>query len=142
MDRRGIVRAALAALAAAAATGARAAPERAEKVVYHLADADKSVFVLGNIKNHLAGASGPLTLALVVHGGALSSFRATTHDQAVRDGADEALKAGVALYACAHTMAAQKMTLKDLLPGFAVAEKGGVVLLADLQTQGWAYLRP
>ena len=35
-----------------------------------------------------------------------------------------------------------KMTLNDLPPGFAVAEKGGVVLLADLQAQGWAYLRP
>jgi len=28
------------------------------------------------------------------------------------------------------------------LPGFRVAEKGGVVLLADLQAQGWVYLRP
>jgi hypothetical protein len=28
------------------------------------------------------------------------------------------------------------------LPGFIVAEKGGVVRLAELQSQGYAYLRP
>lgn len=31
---------------------------------------------------------------------------------------------------------------RRILPGFVVAEKGAVVLLADLQAQGWAYLRP
>jgi len=39
-------------------------------------------------------------------------------------------------------MDAQKLTLGDLMPGFAVAEKGGVVKLAELQAQGFAYLRP
>jgi uncharacterized protein len=39
-------------------------------------------------------------------------------------------------------MKAQKMTMEDLLPGFVSAEKGGVVRLAELQHQGWAYLRP
>ena len=33
-------------------------------------------------------------------------------------------------------------TLKDLLPGFTVAERGGVVRLAELQSQGYVYLRP
>jgi intracellular sulfur oxidation DsrE/DsrF family protein len=39
-------------------------------------------------------------------------------------------------------MEAQKLTLGDLLPGFVVAERGGVVTLAELQGQGFAYLRP
>jgi intracellular sulfur oxidation DsrE/DsrF family protein len=39
-------------------------------------------------------------------------------------------------------MEAQKLTLGDLQPGFMVAEKGAVVMLAELQAQGWAYLRP
>jgi intracellular sulfur oxidation DsrE/DsrF family protein len=33
-------------------------------------------------------------------------------------------------------------TLKDLVPGFILADKGGVVRLADLQQQGYIYLRP
>jgi hypothetical protein len=39
-------------------------------------------------------------------------------------------------------MKAQEVTLKDLLPGFAAAEQGGVVRLAELQSQGYVYLRP
>jgi intracellular sulfur oxidation DsrE/DsrF family protein len=39
-------------------------------------------------------------------------------------------------------MKAQNMTLTDLLPGFVTAEQGGVVRIAELQSQGYAYLRP
>jgi hypothetical protein len=39
-------------------------------------------------------------------------------------------------------MKSQNVTLNDLLPGFAVADKGGVVRLAQLQAEGYAYLRP
>jgi uncharacterized protein len=39
-------------------------------------------------------------------------------------------------------MHAQKITLADLLPGFVTAEKGGVVRIAELQLQGYLYLRP
>ena len=46
------------------------------------------------------------------------------------------------LAACAKTMKTQEITLKDLLPGFVGAEEGGVVRLAELQSQGYAYLRP
>ena len=61
--------------------------------------------------------------------GARGSNRAILEDAAAR------IKAGVAFHACAHTMAAMKLTLDDLLPGFAIAEKGGVVLLADMQAR-------
>jgi len=121
-----------------------AAEPHASKVVYHLADLDKVGFVLGNIRNHYDGVGGPenITIALVVHGPALKAFHAagaalaTTQDLA-------ALKiSGLEPYACINTMHAQNITLKDLVPGFAVADKGGVVKLADLQTQGYVYLRP
>ena len=34
------------------------------------------------------------------------------------------------------------MALGDLLPGFWVADKGGVVRIAELQSQGYLSLRP
>jgi intracellular sulfur oxidation DsrE/DsrF family protein len=34
------------------------------------------------------------------------------------------------------------VALTDLLDGFHAAETGGVVKLAELQRQGYAYLRP
>jgi len=49
---------------------------------------------------------------------------------------------GLELAACINTMRAQNVTLGDLLPGFGVAEQGGVVRLAQLQSAGYAYLRP
>jgi intracellular sulfur oxidation DsrE/DsrF family protein len=51
-------------------------------------------------------------------------------------------KSGLQLNACINTMRGQNVTLKDLLPGFIVADKGGVVRLAELQSQGYVYLRP
>jgi intracellular sulfur oxidation DsrE/DsrF family protein len=35
-----------------------------------------------------------------------------------------------------------QISVGDLLPGFSVAYEGGVLRLADLQAQGYAYLRP
>jgi uncharacterized protein len=55
---------------------------------------------------------------------------------------DEMKNSGLQLNACINTMRAQEVTLKDLLPGFIIADKGGVVRLAELQSQGYVYLRP
>jgi hypothetical protein len=116
----------------------------AAKVVYHLSDPDKVDFVLGNIANHYEGMGGPekVTIALVVHGPALRAFHAAkaTPDMAKR--VSEFVKLGLQPNACIHTMKGQNVTLADLLPGFVVADKGGVVRIAQLQAQGYAYLRP
>ncbi len=123
---------------------ARAAIADAAKVVYHLADLGKVGFVLGNIRNHFDGMGGAehVTIVLVVHGPALKAFHGDGATPAISHDVEELRKAGLGLNACIHTMAGQHVTLKDLLPGFAVAEKGGVVKLAQLQAQGYAYLRP
>jgi intracellular sulfur oxidation DsrE/DsrF family protein len=42
----------------------------------------------------------------------------------------------------ANTMKSQNISLNDLLPGFVTAGRGGVVRLAELQSQGYLYLRP
>ena len=47
-------------------------------------------------------------------------------------------KAGLATQACGNTMKTQNV----LLPGFGVAERGGVVRIAELQSAGYVYLRP
>jgi intracellular sulfur oxidation DsrE/DsrF family protein len=144
MDRRNIFKAILAAGVGAFGTrSASAQAPRASNVVYHLADVEKVSFVLGNVRNHLAGAGAdPIRLAVAVHGPALGVFRLGGTNVALQDDMRDSLKAGVGFFACANTMAARNWTLSDLLPGFVVAEKGAVVLLADLQAQGWAYLRP
>ena len=149
MHRRNMLTAAAAAIGAAfAAAGkaAQAAPEAPDKAkaVYHLTDYDKVNFVLGNIKNHYEGVGGPdkVTIALVVHGSALKAFHsASTTPWTVRQ-TNELSKSGLELNACTNTMKSQSVSLKDLVPGFVAAERGGVVRIAELQSQGYVYLRP
>ncbi len=130
------------ALALGFATPAVAEDARGRRVVYHLADADKVAFALGNMKNHHAGGPENLALAAVVHGPALAVFRVQTENEALKHEFAARGQAGDTFYACSNTLAAHGWTLADLLPGFALAERGGVVKLADLQAQGWIYLRP
>ncbi len=149
MNRRSMVWSAFSALGAAlAASGARAATEPATpgklKVVYHLSDLDKVSFVMGNIQNHIDGVGGAdnVTIALVVHGPALRAFHLAQANPDLSQRVGRFSRAGIELAACGHTMRAQKVTLQDLLPGFMAADKGGVVRIAELQSQGYLYIRP
>jgi intracellular sulfur oxidation DsrE/DsrF family protein len=149
MHRRNVLWGAISAFGAALfASRVSAATEPAAsaklKVVYHLNDLDKVSFVLGNIQNHLDGVGGPdhVTIALVIHGQALRAFHSAAANPDISKRVGQFSKAGLELAACGNTMKSQKVTLKDLLPGFIVAERGGVVRIAELQSQGYLYLRP
>lgn len=149
MNRRNMLWSAVSAVGAAlGASSAKAATEAALpsklKVVYHLSDAEKVNFVLGNIQNHIDGVGGPehVTIALVIHGPALKAFHRAQANPDVSKRIGDFSKDGVELAACGNTMKAQNVTLTDLLPGFVSAEKGGVVRLVELQSQGYLYLRP
>lgn len=142
-------------LRATAAIGAVFAASRAQsatetpatgklKVVYHLNDLDKVSFVLGNIQNHFDGVGGPdhVTIALVVHGPALKAFHAASANPDIGKRVGQFSKTGMEIAACGNTMKSQNVTVNELLPGFVVADKGGVVRIAELQSQGYLYLRP
>ena len=150
MPRRNILVAAFAVIAGLIASvlarlmAPAAAAADNPKVVYHLCDLDKVSFVLGNIQNHYDGMGGAnrVTIALVVHGPALRAFHADHAGADVAQRMRGFAKDGLEFNACGNTMRAQNVTLKDLLPGFINAERGGVVRIAELQAQGYAYLRP
>jgi intracellular sulfur oxidation DsrE/DsrF family protein len=149
MHRRSILWSAVSALGAALATSradaaTEAAPQRKLRVVYHLNDLDKVDFVLGNIQNHFDGVGGPdnVTIALVVHGQALRAFHTNSANPDLTRRVGQFSKAGLELAACGNTMKSQKVELADLLPGFVSADRGGVVRIAELQSQGYLYLRP
>ncbi len=145
MRRRNLLALALAVTPASLLVSrAKAATPDASKVVYHLSDLDKVDFVLGNINNHYKGMGGPdkVAIALVVHGPALKAFHSASASPDLSKRTAEEKKNGLQLHACINTMRAQNVTLEDLLPGFVVADKGGVVRLAQLQADGYVYLRP
>jgi intracellular sulfur oxidation DsrE/DsrF family protein len=145
MQRRDIFRAGLA--GAAGLFGLRRVKaatldEERQKVAYHLSDLDKVNFVLGNIKNHYEGTGGKVDIALVVHGPALAAFKSKSASAAISGRFAGLVQEGLSPHACANTMQGMEMALDDLLGGFQSAETGGVVKLAELQRQGYAYLRP
>lgn len=145
MHRRSMLWGVVSTLGAAfAASRANAAAPAKLKVVYHLNDLDKVSFVLGNIQNHFDGVGGPdhVTIALVIHGQALRAFHSATANPDVTRRVGQFSRAGLELAACGNTMKSQKVELKDLLPGFISADRGGVVRIAELQSQDYLYLRP
>ena len=122
----------------------RAAAKGGSKVVYHLIALDKVSFVLGSIPNHYAGTAGEgsADITLVVHGPALQAFRKDRADIALADGLATLVENGLAPRACINTLKTAGIGVASLLPGFVVAERGGVVLLAELQARGYSYIRP
>ena len=146
MNRRGMLWAALSAIGgglAASRASATEAPAKL-KVVYHLNDLDRVGFVLGNIQNHYDGVGGPenVTIALVVHGPALRAFHLAAANPDITGRLRHFAKAGLEIAACGNTMKSQNVSLAELQPGFVTAERGGVVRIAELQSQGYVYLRP
>ena len=147
VNRRGLI-ARLAAAGAASLAAFRvseaAADDEVPRVAYHLSDREKVQFVLGNIENHIKGMGGPgkVRIALVVNGPALTSFATGEINTDVGRRLSQATDAGVELGACGNTLDATRLTVAELAPGFVRIDEGGVVRLAKLQADGWAYLRP
>ncbi|WP_275789980.1 DsrE family protein [Pararhizobium gei] len=134
----------IAALFSAGVAGTATAGSGRQKVVYHLADTDKVMFVLGNIRNHLEGMGGAqaVDIVLVVHGPALTLFKTSSANPKLSAQVEAIVSDGVRLAACGNTMTAQNLELRDLPRGFVRVEEGGVVRIARLQEQGYLYLRP
>ena len=130
--------------AVAPTASATPAQDDRAKVAYHLCDLDKVNMALANIRNHYQGMGGPdmVAITLVVIGPAVKAFHVAHARPDVSHQLAELRQLGLTLNACANTMRSQNITVKDLLPGFASADRGGVVALAELQRQGFAYLRP
>ncbi len=114
------------------------------KVVYHVDELEKVPFALGNIENHIKGVGGPdkVEIILVVHGPALKAFEKAGIDEKILGRVSALQKGGVEVEACGNTIKKDNVTLKDLPEGFVQIDQGGVVRLAELQHQGYIYIRP
>ncbi len=114
------------------------------KVVYHVSEAERVPFVLGNIENHLRGAGGPdkVDIILVAHGPALAAFEKSKAAPTLLDRIAGLKKTGVEFDACGNTLNSSKLPVTALADGFVRVDQGGVVRIAELQKQGYIYIRP
>ncbi len=148
MDRRNIFRGLFAAAAGVTAVSAAKAATSgnpdAARVAYHVDEFERVGFALGNIGNHYEGMGGPahVRIDLVILGPAMKAVVAASADEKLAKRLAGMQQNGLELWACVNTLRGMKLTIDDLLPGFKLADKGGVVKLAELQSQGWCYLRP
>ena len=157
-DRRSFLRTGLAAIGGfLAAAGTKMAGEAEashaplaakgkHKVVYHLSDKNwkHAMFNLGNIKNHMKGVGGPknLDVHLVVHGAALPNFTKKKINPNLKARLESLQLDGLKFGACGNTMKKFKISMADLPQGAIHVPQGGVVRLAELQEEGYMYLRP
>jgi uncharacterized protein len=132
-------------LLAAIAALAFALPAAAQdKVVYHISDAaTQALGGLRNVKNHL-DTDPSAKITVVSH--------ATGVDFMMQDAKDrngnpyeiaiqELVRRGVVFEVCEITLANRNLKREQFIPE-AKFTPSGVVRLAKLQTQGWAYIKP
>ena len=114
------------------------------KVVYHLSEAEKAAFVLNTLQNHIEGVGGPdkIQLLLVVHGPAINALTDIEATEGVRKAIEKLRGEGAEFAMCGNTLKAFKLGLDDLVPGFVEVSQGGVTRIAELQSQGYVYIRP
>ena len=113
-------------------------------VIYHLSDAEKVSFVLNNIRNHIDGVGGPdnVNIVLVMHGPAVAAFNDIEAVDRVRGAVANLQEEGVAFNVCGNTLKAMDLTMEELLPGMIEVSQGGVTRIAELQSEGYIYIRP
>lgn len=132
------------ALAAAVLATASMAVCAQDRVVYHVNDAQASALgTLRNMKNHLdTDPSAKLTLVAHAQGVDFLMSGAKDKNGALYAGAVSALKSrGVNFEICEITLKNRKLS-KDQFVLEADFTPSGVVRLAKLQIQGYAYIKP
>lgn len=120
---------------------------RKHKIVYQLDDAglDKAKFVLGNMRNHVAGVGGwqnVEALELVVFGPALKGFAKDGIDPGLKQSLEQLQMQGLTFGACGNTMKNYSITADQLPEKSQILPQGGVVRLMELQEAGYTYIRP
>ena len=81
-------------------------------------------------------------IVLVANGPAVDAFHELQASDRVSDLVKFLRAQGVQFNACGNTMRSYGYELFDLLAGFVRLEQGGVARIAQLQQEGYVYIRP
>ena len=116
-----------------------------QKVVYHVNDAEGAGPILRNVTNHLNAVGDKNAEVIVVtHGKGIDFLlegwadkQGKTYDEAVQG----LVNRGVKFQICANTLRGRKIE-DDKVSMNAKVVPSGVATVAELQQQGYAYLKP
>lgn len=117
------------------------------KVLYHVNGTDPAVakYAMELINKHIEAEGGPehIDVVLVVHGPALKLFLRDEVDPELRDKLKVVLDKGATAEMCQVTMKLFGTPLEKLVAGFTPTEHPvAVKRIADLQRQGYVYIKP
>ena len=111
------------------------------RVVIQVSDADPARWnlALNNAKNLQSDLGmDNVEIEIVAYGPGLAMLKTGSQ---VTPRIDEAVLSGMKVAACENTMANQKVTRDQILPGVSFVP-AGVVEIMRKQQEGWSYLRP
>jgi intracellular sulfur oxidation DsrE/DsrF family protein len=117
------------------------------KVLYHVdsKDPDVAKYALALIHKHIEAEGGPqhIDIKLVIHGPALQLFEKDKIDPELKKKFDLVLEDGAHAEMCQVSMKIFGKSLEDLLPGLEpTLHPVAVKRIADLQSQGYLYIKP
>ncbi len=113
------------------------------KVLYHLNELEKSYWVLELIRDHVnVVGTDNVDIVLVTHGPALKAFHKENGPIEVQSLTGELQVLGVKFEACGVTMRVLDLSSSDLLPDLVRRDEGGTVRIAELQSNGYIYIKP
>lgn len=117
------------------------------KVLYHVDSKDPEVakYALALIHKHIEaeGGSQNIDIKLVIHGPALPLFEKDKIDPELKKKFDLVLEDGAHAEMCQVSMKIFGKSLEDLLPGLEpTLHPVAVKRIADLQSQGYLYIKP
>lgn len=117
------------------------------KVLYHVdsKDPDVAKYALSLIHKHIEAEGGPqhIDIKLVIHGPALPLFEKDQIDPELKKKFDLVLEDGAHAEMCQVSMKIFGKSLEDLLPGLeSTLHPVAVKRIADLQAQGYLYIKP
>lgn len=125
----------------------QANPTAKMKVLYHVDSKDPDVvkYALALIHKHIEAEGGPqhIDIKLVIHGPALPLFEKDKIDPELKKKFDLILEDGAHAEMCQVSMKLFGKSLEDLLPGLeSTLHPVAVKRIADLQSQGYLYIKP
>ena len=118
-----------------------------QKVVYHINYNDEKQLnaALGNVKNHISAiGKDKIDVKVVMHGNGVDLLKTANTDLDMQQKVIGLKKDGVAFQVCNNTLVNKKINYKNDL--FDVSAKdivpSGVAEVANLQQQGYVYIKP
>jgi intracellular sulfur oxidation DsrE/DsrF family protein len=128
-----------------AAAATPAAPQREEKVVYHVSDSAQASMALGNIRNHLR-ASPNVKIVVVANGSGIEflldgakNANGNPYDATVQE---LVMRHNVEFRVCNNSLEGRHIDKSKVLPEATIVP-AGVAELTHLQVQeGYAYIKP